>query len=340
MRVGARRFSSLESNGLRVLSLIDRIKDKTEIDAEKELFKVKRNMGAFHSKGQYSDALHCALELESAIELLMGRHTAMFASALNNVALMNKMLGNFTAAADKYTQSLVIYDEVVGRKHASYAATLHNLGVLYREQAAADKSHGGPDSAMEREQLLARAEEALGDAMSLRLSLLGTSHKDTISTTINLAALLRQTKRTPRAEEMLREALATARLAHGDFSSVTASCLNALGLLLKQGGVAVGEGGEGQSVKPALSSVARRREARRLYEEALHARSATLGDAHPDTNVSMHNLAELLLEDAEAVGEGEGEGGARGARKKEREREREREKDRERGRGRRSVRLG
>ena len=36
-------------------------------------------------------------------------------------------------------------------------------------------------------------------------------------------------------------------------------------------------------------------EAERCYREALHIRSQTLGDPHPDTIVSMHNLAELLL---------------------------------------------
>ena len=36
-------------------------------------------------------------------------------------------------------------------------------------------------------------------------------------------------------------------------------------------------------------------EAEKCYREALSIRSQTLGDPHPDTIVSMHNLAELLL---------------------------------------------
>ena len=249
--------------------LTERIKGKSEIDVEKELFRTKRAMGAYYSKGYYTDALMCAVELEGAIDKLMGRDTAMYASALNNVALMNKMLGNLSAAADKYTQSLVIYDKAVGRKHPSYASTLNNLGILYRDQAAQSKG-------MDREQLLARADEALSDALALRTELLGAAHRDTLSTQNNVAALLRQMKREAEAEQRLLSTLALCRASFGDFDNLTAQTLNALGLLCK-----------GQR---------RHMEAKAFYTEALRARSSTLGDAHPDTIVSMHNLAELLLE--------------------------------------------
>jgi len=249
--------------------LAERIKGKSEIDVEKELFRTKRAMGAYYSKGYYTDALQCAVEIEEAIGKLMGRDTAMYASALNNVALMNKMLGSLSVAAEKYTETLVIYDKAVGRKHPSYASALNNLGILYRDQAAQSKG-------MDREQLLARAEEALIDALSLRTELLGAAHRDTLSTQNNVATLLRQTKREAEAEQRLQSSLALSRQAFGDYDSITAQALNALGLLCK-----------GQK---------RHLEAKAFYLEALRIRSATLGDAHPDTIVSMHNLAELLLE--------------------------------------------
>lgn len=249
-------------------SLLERIKDLTPIDVEKELFKVKRNMGAYYAKGYYQDALMCAAEMEEAIELLMGRQTAMYASALNNVALMNKMLGNIPQAMDKYTQSLQIYHDVVGKQHASYAATLSNLGILYRTQAETSKG-------MEKQELLQRAEEALGDAHTLRLSLHGPAHRETLASQINLSSLLRLTDRVSKAEATLLDTLEICRQHYGQ-DALTAQVLNALGILCK--------------------AQQRPDEARAYYIEALHIRSSTVGDAHPDTIVSKHNLAELLLQ--------------------------------------------
>lgn len=258
------------------LSLMDRIKGKTEIDTEKELFRTKRAMGAYFSKGYYTDALNCAIELESVIEQLMGSNSAMYASALNNVALMNKMLGNLPIATEKYTRALMIYDKVSGKRHPSYASTLSNLGILYREQAMATAN------TLDKEQLLARAEEALGDSLQLKLTLHGASHRDTIVTANNLAALLRLTGRVADAESRLQESLTLCLATHGDLDSLTAQTLNALGLLCKQ--------------------EKRYLEAKAHYQQALSIRSATLGDAHPDTITSMHNLAELMLEMGDTVG--------------------------------------
>ena len=249
-------------------SLLERVKDLSPIDVEKELFRVKRNMGAYYAKGYYQDALHCAAEMEEAIELLMGRQTAMYASAINNVALMNKMLGNIPQAMDKYTQSLQIYRDVVGKNHSSYAATLSNLGILYRAQAEGAKG-------IERHELLLRAEEALGDAHALRLTLHGAHHRDTLTSLNNLAAMHRIAGRTAKAEEALLQSLATCRKHYGA-DALTAQTLNALGILCK--------------------SQKRLSEARSYYAEALQIRSSTIGDAHPDTIVSKHNMAELLLE--------------------------------------------
>lgn len=78
------------------------------------------------------------------------------------------------------------------------------------------------------------------------------------------------------AEELLLEALSSARSVHGEMSSLTATILNNLGVLLKQ--------------DPSRISAARE-----YYEEALRIRSYTLGNQHPDTIVSMNNLAELHL---------------------------------------------
>lgn len=141
--------SSVDWNGL------------TPIDIEKELFKIKRRMGGYYSKGMYHDALICAVELEQHVSEVMGTKNAVYASCLNNVALMNKMLGNTDIAMNKYTEALQTYEDIVGKTHPSYVSTLANLGVLYKALAEAA-------SGMERLQLIERADESLTDAYKLR----------------------------------------------------------------------------------------------------------------------------------------------------------------------------
>ena len=198
------------------------LKGLSPIDIEKELFKIKRRMGGYYSKGMYSDALNCAIELERIVADEMGTKNAIYASCLNNVALMNKMLGHTDIAMNKYTEALHTYEDVVGKKHSSYISTLANLGVLYK--ALAESSTG-----MERLQLIERADESLADSLKLRQELLGATNKDTLISANHLSSLWRLVGRTVEAEQQLRHTLTIARSVHGDLDSITATTLNNLG---------------------------------------------------------------------------------------------------------------
>jgi len=76
------------------------------------------------------------------------------------------MLGERESSMSKYVAALHVYEDVGGKLHTSYASTLANLGVLYKDLAR-------DASGLERQQLLERSSEALGDALSIRTSLLG-----------------------------------------------------------------------------------------------------------------------------------------------------------------------
>ncbi len=67
---------------------------------------------------------------------------------------------------NKYVEALQVYEAVNGKNNSSYAATLSNLGVLYKNMAQATKG-------MDKLQLLERSQEALLDARQIRLNLLG-----------------------------------------------------------------------------------------------------------------------------------------------------------------------
>eukprot|EP01041_Mallomonas_annulata_P003330 gene3330-6591_t len=253
------------------------VEPKTPIEIEKEMFKIKREMGAYYSKGSYENALQSATHLQIYVEETMGKDNAIYASCLNNVALMNKMLGNYELAVDKYIDALHKYEDVSGKFNSSYISTLTNLGVLCKTFAEHRKGK-------ERTELLQRADEALYDAYKLRTQVSGFENRDTLFVANHLACLWRTQGDVARAERKFRETLEQCRLLFGDKDSLTATVLNNLGFLLKTKG--------GSAMEEAQS----------CYDEALSIRSGSLGDKHPDTIVTMHNLSELLYSKGDQEG--------------------------------------
>jgi tetratricopeptide (TPR) repeat protein len=238
------------------------------MDIEKELFRLKRDMTSLYSKGLYHDALEVSLFLENQVKQEMGTNNAIYASCLNNIALMHKMLGNNTDAMDAYTEALHIYQDVKGKKHVSYAATLANLGALYKTMATGTKG-------MEKLQLLERAEEALFDAKVLRTELLGPTSRETIYSCIHLSSVWNIRGKEKEARQLLLESLDVATREFGRVDVITATILNNLGLMHKSNKMFAA--------------------ANECYSEALNVRTEILGESHPDTIVTMHNIAELLL---------------------------------------------
>jgi tetratricopeptide (TPR) repeat protein len=142
-------------------------KNLSPLDVEKELFKLKRQMGAYYSKAAYEEALKVAKELSREVLDIMGSKNAVHASCLNNIGLMQKMLGNKEVALEKYKESLDVYEEVVGTNHMSYVNTSANIGVLYKSMA---------DSAETDEECwkyLDLAEDILKKSLSARIELHG-----------------------------------------------------------------------------------------------------------------------------------------------------------------------
>ena len=107
-------------------------KGTSDVDIEKELFRLKRAIGGYYSVGKYGDALKMAIQLEEKTLEIFGKSSPVYASSVNNVGLMQKMLGNTEFAMNKYIHALQIYEISVGKHHSSYLSTLTNLGVLYK----------------------------------------------------------------------------------------------------------------------------------------------------------------------------------------------------------------
>ena len=98
-------------------------------------------MGNSYANGNYKSALDIATSMHDKVKKYLDSvasdyNHGIYASTLNNVALMNKLLGNNEAAMNQYIEALMIYKEVYKtHEHASYAAALTNLGILYKTMA-------------------------------------------------------------------------------------------------------------------------------------------------------------------------------------------------------------
>lgn len=129
-------------------------------------------MGSSYGNGKYNEALDIATLMHDKIKTALkakgaDRNNSIYASSLNNLALMNKNLGNNELAMEQYVEALMIYKNIFKTNvHVSYAATLTNLGMLYKMMAESSKG-------IDKDQLLARSEEALNDALDTRRKLLG-----------------------------------------------------------------------------------------------------------------------------------------------------------------------
>jgi tetratricopeptide (TPR) repeat protein len=258
--ISTRSFSSISKS--------DDFKGMSEIDVERELMKLRRLLGAHYSQGRYSTALEVSVELQMKIESEMGKDNAIYASSLNNVGLMCKLLGDNDRAVATYTDALLIYENVSGKMSRSYMVTLANLGAAYR-------SYGDASKGMEKGEFYERAAEALGDVYQYSQDLLGLEHKETLMAANHLASLYRVMKKVDQSEALYRKALEHCTKMHGEWDILTATLHNNLGLLLK--------------------TEKRYDGATNHYKQALNIRSRTLGENHPDTIVTMHNIAEMHL---------------------------------------------
>lgn len=149
-------------------------------DTELKLADLQATITEEYKRGNFTKALSSSQELLKQTQQHFGYnvdHPAT-ASAMNNVGLMHKLLGNFTEARQHYVGSMRIYASVCGRDHASYAMTLHNLGNLNKSQVHFDASL----KATERLTLVEAAMEYLEEAYAIRIAELGAEHPHTVAT--------------------------------------------------------------------------------------------------------------------------------------------------------------
>ena len=210
-------------------------------------------------------------------------------------------LSQFADAEPLLQKAVEIGRTTVGERHPDYAASLNNLGGLYRETNQRDKAVPLFQEAMEirrdvlgeRHPLYAAslnnmgllyrelgeldaAEPLLRRATEIRREALGERHPDYAASLNSLALLYRETGRLDAAEALLRRAMEIRRKALGERHPLYAVSLNNLGALCWMTG--------------------RFAAAVPLIREAMEIRRDALGERHPDYAVSLANLGRFYRE--------------------------------------------
>ena len=147
-------------------------------DTELKLAKIQTTISDHYKNGDFQAALKASKELLKQTQDHFGNKHPATASAHNNIGLMQKLLGDFVEARKNYNAAMRIYGQVVGRDHASYAMTLHNLGALNKSQVHFDQDLKATD----RLSLVETALEYFEEAWAIRKAELGDDHPHTIST--------------------------------------------------------------------------------------------------------------------------------------------------------------
>lgn len=155
-------------------------------DKEQELSRLQVGVQEIYLRGNYRQALERAKELLTETEAHFSEDHPATASAYCNVGLINKQLGHYDDAHRAYKTATRIYKKVLGTKHASYAACLHNTAVLYQSQVHLDASLKATD----RWTLLEEAQGMLEDALQIRRAELGEHHPHVVATQSSLGSIL------------------------------------------------------------------------------------------------------------------------------------------------------
>ena len=213
---------------------------------------------------------HLAMALDIRRRVLGDEH-ALVAEGLNNMGLLARATGDTDAAETYYRESLRRRRELLGADSAEYAETLNNLGVLLRTTGCLESALECLRDALEiRHRVLQGWERETAAGSRVTLAALA----DVATTTVNLAAALKNTGAFDQALALYREAAVHLRATLGPEHYRVAVCLNNQALLLADTG--------------------RYEEAEDLYRESLAIRRTVFGDEHLAVATGLKNLALLL----------------------------------------------
>ena len=209
---------------------------------------------ASYQSGNYPDARQ-SYEAAYQEALKFGTETTQVATALNNLAEVYRLLGNFSKAEEFVAYALHVQRKLLGDDHIEVATVLNNLGNIRLQQQNIEGAiealtssltiydrtlpSNHPEIAMAANNL-GRAHQALGrhaqaqylhERALLILNKTRPNHPDMAATLNNLAGALISQDRLDPAEPMLKKALSIEENVFGKDHPRVATTLNNLGWL-------------------------------------------------------------------------------------------------------------
>ena len=276
------------------------VDDLTLHEARKLLQKGLKLLNA----SKYEDALPLVKRSCEIRERVSGPESRDLAEALNSLARIYWIKGEYTQAEELYQRSLAIREKILEPEHPGIAIVLHNLAILYVETSNYAKAEVFYQRALEiMEKALgvdhpnvatclnnlalvywhkgdyAKAESLHRRALTIREKALGVDHPDVAASLNNLANLHYERGEYPKAEPLFRRALEIMERTLGPDHSNVASSLDNLA-----------------SVYTRMAEYAK---AEPLHRRALAIREKTLGLDHPDVAKTLNNIAIIHIESCE-----------------------------------------
>jgi len=182
-----------------------------------ELTNLRRSLNQNINLGNYGPAHEDAYKYVQLIRKYYGTsHPALY-SALNNLALIYKMVGEYQNAKVLYTKIMEGYLKIFGSKHLSTVIVMQNLANLLRET-----------------QEFEAAITIYEDVLAIRREIQPEKKIDQAVCLSSMAGAYRERKNYEKSEQYLQEALEIFTSELGEDHLSTATCLNNLALTYKK----------------------------------------------------------------------------------------------------------
>lgn len=235
---------------------------------ELEISNLQQQVHELWAQNKVKEAREVAEAVKLTVESFYGTNHPVYASVLNNLAILHKQAGEFEEAVKTLSEAIRVYKETVGDEHISTATAMGNLGQLYKTLALGSKG-------VEKHNLLTHAKTFFTESKDALKKLKGEDSPDYGMALQNYGAVLRLIGDKENSAKNVEEGKAIIIAALEPDHPRVATARNNMGLEYK------------------LQGMFERAEAE--YKEALRIRQEKLGTAHNETIITMHNLAELYV---------------------------------------------
>ncbi|NBU11591.1 MAG: CHAT domain-containing protein, partial [Proteobacteria bacterium] len=217
-----------------------------------------KKLTELRQQNKYTEAVPVARHILDLVEKANGPSHTKTAFAVNDLATLYQIIGDYPRAEPLFQRSLRICELAFGPEHPNTATSLNNLARLH--VAMSD---------------YAKAEPLYRRSVQINEKALGPEHPNTATSLNNLATLYFKLSDYPKAEPLFQRNLKIREKVLGPEHPLTAASVNNLALLYETMG-------DYAKAEP-------------LYQRGLKVNTKVLGRQHPDTATSLNNLGLIYI---------------------------------------------